>query len=244
MLSLLFFTETFATEKSQKSSKWSYELKAGVNIGGAVPMPMPVEIRSIESYNPLFNGSFSGEVTRYFGDKRRWALSTGLAVENKGMTTGAKVKNYSTEIINGGSKVAGYFTGSVYTEYRSTLLTLPLTALYRISSRWKVKAGGFLSYKLNGSFSGKVSDGYLRNNSPVGDKIEFKDGQSAEFNFNDKLSHFQYGALVGASWKAYKHFNVNADLSYSFKDIFKKDFTTVDFPLHPLYLNLGFSYEF
>ncbi len=36
---------------------WEYEVKAGVNIGGASPLPMPVEIREISSYSPKFNGT-------------------------------------------------------------------------------------------------------------------------------------------------------------------------------------------
>mgnify|MGYP001718781183 FL=1 len=31
---------------------WEYEIRAGVSIGGTSPLPLPVEIRSIDSYNP------------------------------------------------------------------------------------------------------------------------------------------------------------------------------------------------
>ncbi|MGM9841476.1 MAG: PorT family protein, partial [Candidatus Limisoma sp.] len=31
---------------------WEIELRAGYNIGGVSPLPLPEEIRSIDSYNP------------------------------------------------------------------------------------------------------------------------------------------------------------------------------------------------
>ena len=43
---------------------WEYELKAGVNIGGASPTPLPEEIRNIKGYSPKFNGSFEGTATK------------------------------------------------------------------------------------------------------------------------------------------------------------------------------------
>jgi len=49
---------------------------------------------------------------------------------------------------------------------------------------------------------------------------------------------------VGGSWKAYKHLTVHADLTWGLNDIFQKDFKTISFAMYPIYLNLGFGYEF
>ena len=125
------YAQSDRTESLVKSEKngWEYEVRAGVNIGGATPMPMPAEIRKIKSYSPKFNGTVEGVVTYWFdGNNSPWGLSTGLKVEEKGMITEADVKSYSTEIIQGSQRVAGYYTGSVKTQYNSTLLTLPVMA--------------------------------------------------------------------------------------------------------------------
>src|SRR5574344_565666 len=114
---------------------WEYEVKAGVNIGGASPMPLPVEIRSIQSYSPRLNGSLEGTITRWFGEKKKWGVSSGLRLEVKGMRTGANVKSYSTEIIDVDSKVAGYWTGYVNTKYSSSFLTVPVMAQYLLTER-------------------------------------------------------------------------------------------------------------
>ena len=101
---------------------WEYEVKTGVNIGGASPLPLPVEIREISSYSPKFNGTFEGTVTKWLGNDQKWGVSAGLKFEEKGMITGANVKNYSMEILNDGSRVSGYWTGYVKTNYNTTLL--------------------------------------------------------------------------------------------------------------------------
>ena len=33
---------------------WEYTVKAGFNVGGTSPLPLPREIRSIDSYNALY----------------------------------------------------------------------------------------------------------------------------------------------------------------------------------------------
>ena len=48
-----------------------YEIKAGFSIGGTAPLPLPVEIRSIDGYNPTLAISIGGEVTKWFAVQRR-----------------------------------------------------------------------------------------------------------------------------------------------------------------------------
>lgn len=230
-------------ENLQQMNKkgWELELKAGLNIGGATPLGLPREIRHINSFDPKLNGTLECAVTKWFG---RWGVASGLRLEAKRMSTGATVKNYHTAIIQNGDQVAGYFTGYDKTDYNSNDLTLPITANYRVNPRWKVRGGMFFSYCLSREFNGYVSDGYLRNGTPTGEKVTFDNGSSADYNFDDDLRKFNYGVQVGASWNAYKHFSLFGDLAYSFKNIFKSDFHTVAFTMHPIYLNMGFGYRF
>ena len=253
-LSLTLFILALLTASAQKDrtatlynserNGWEYEVKAGINLGGASPLPLPEEIRSIENYNPKFNGVLEGVVTKWLGQEAQWGISAGLRVEEKGMKTGATVKNYGMEIINEGNRVAGYWTGYVQTKYNSTFLTLPLTADYRFNSSWKIRAGLYASLRLDGDFSGYVTDGYLRENSPIGQKIAFTDGKTATYDFTDNLRRWQWGAQIGGSWRAFKRFSVNADFTWAFNDIFKHDFKTITFNMYPIYLNIGFGYLF
>ncbi len=240
LLFLFLFVSVFASAQSS----WEYEVRAGINIGGVSPLPLPVEIRSIESYSPRLNGSLEGVVTKWLGKEQNWGISVGLKVEEKGMITGAKTKAYSMEIINDGSRVAGYWTGYVKTKYNSTLLTIPVMANYRFNDRWKMRAGLYASVRLDGEFSGHVADGYLRENDPTGEKLLFEGGKTATYDFSSNLRHVHYGAQIGGSWHAYRNFSINADLTWGFNDIFESDFKTITFNMYPIYLNLGFGYKF
>ena len=73
-----------------------YEIKAGFSIGGTAPLPLPVEIRSIDGYNPTLAISIGGEVTKWFAVQNKLGVIVGLRLENKAMTTEATVKNPRT----------------------------------------------------------------------------------------------------------------------------------------------------
>lgn len=85
-----------------------YTVKAGINIGGTAPVPLPREIRAIDSYRPTLCVSIEGDIKKWFGESKEWGMMIGLRLENKGMETKATVKNYSMEIIgSGGEKLKG-----------------------------------------------------------------------------------------------------------------------------------------
>lgn len=227
---------------------WEWQVNAGLNIGGATPLGMPRELRKIHSYKPGLNTMLQGKVIKWWGRGRKWGTSVGLMFEDKSMKVAADVKSYHTEIIRDNDRVSGYWTGYVNIDYGSTFMTVPVNVEYRFNERWRARAGLFYSYRLDGNFSGFVRDGYLRSGDlttgPTGEKIVYTDGNQAAYEFDDDLRKNTWGAQIGGSWRAYRHFSVNADLSYSFNNIFRKNFTTVTNTLHPLFVNIGFGYTF
>ena len=131
---------------------WEYNIKAGFNIGGTSPIPLPKEIRKIDSYAPGIAIAIEGNATKWFDEKKKWGLTLGLRLENKNMTTEATVKNYGMKIINtNGGELAGLWTGGVKTKVKNSYLTIPILADYRISKRWIVSAGPYFSYLLDRS---------------------------------------------------------------------------------------------
>ena len=224
---------------------WEYNIKAGFNIGGTSPIPLPKEIRKIDSYAPGIAIAIEGNATKWFDEKKKWGLTLGLRLENKNMTTEATVKNYNMEILGqGGERISGVWTGGVKTKVHTAGLTIPLMATYKLSNRWNIKAGPYFSYLLSREFSGHVYEGYLREGDPVGPKVEFTDGKIATYDFSDDLRHFQWGLQIGAGWRAFKHLNIYADLTWGLNDIFRNDFQTITFAMYPIYLNIGFGYAF
>ena len=222
-----------------------YEIKAGFSIGGKAPFPLPVEIRSIDGYNPTLAISIGGEVTKWFAVQNKLGVIVGLRLENKAMTTNATVKNYGMKIINtNGGELAGLWTGGVKTKVKNSYLTIPILADYRISKRWIVSAGPYFSYLLEGNFSGHVYEGHLRTPDQTGSKVEFTGESIATYDFSNELRKFQWGIQFGGEWKAFKHLTVHADVTWGLNNIFQKDFDTITFNMYPIYLNLGFGYAF
>lgn len=243
LLSISGFAQSKALERA-KANGWEFELRAGVNLGGAIPVPMPVEIRKIEGYNPRLNGLVEAVVTKWWSDNTSWGVMTGLRLEEKGMKASARVKNYSTMVENMGQMVEGRWTGKVFTSFASTYIALPLQIAYKINNDGKVNGGFYMAYRFDGDFSGHVSEGYFRQGDPTGEKIVFEDGAKASYEFKDQLSPFEGGMQIGGSWRAYKHFLVFADMKYSFSNIFKSKSFMAYNNMHPLYMTVGFSYLF
>ena len=221
-----------------------YEVNAGTNIGGASPIPLPAEIRKINSYNPELNLQIGASARKWLGNDEKWGVGIGLRFETKGMKTKATVKNYGMEIIDNGKTLKGRWTGKVQTKYHSQQLVVPLTAYYKVSSSVRLNAGPYLAYAFSNDFDGFVSDGYLREGDPTGNKISFDAESKASYDFGDQLRKFQWGMQLGASVKVYKQLFINANLEWGCNDIFNSSFKTVSFDLYPIYLNLGFAYIF
>lgn len=222
---------------------WEYGIKAGFSVGGTSPLPLPEEIRKIDSYAPGIAISIEGNATKWFNNK--WGMTVGVRLENKSMTTEATVKNYGMKIINtNGGELKGLWTGGVKTKVKNSYLTIPVVADYKISKRWTVSAGPYVSYLTEGDFSGHVYEGHLRTPDQTGTRVDFTGESVATYDFSDNLRKFQWGLQLGGEWKAFKHLNVYADLTWGLNDIFKKDFDTISFAMYPIYLNIGFGYAF
>mgnify|MGYP000643442613 CR=1 FL=1 len=180
-----------------------YEVRAGINVGGATPLPLPEEIRALTGYSPNVNLALEGQITKWLGKQKKWGMILGL--ENKGMEANARVKNYGMEIIgDGGERLSGNWTGKVKTKFRASYFSIPVLAAYQLSKRVKLSAGPYISFKTSGDFNGYVSEGYLRKGDPTGTKVEFKDENTAPYDFSEDLRTFQWGVQVGVNWKAFK----------------------------------------
>lgn len=178
-----------AQSDEPKSLQWSshlgfeYEVYAAVNIGGASPIPLPAEIRHIDGYNPNLNLQIGTTITKWLTPSRRWGVSVGLRLEEKGMKTRATVKNYGMEIVMDGNSVSGNWTGKVRTVYHSKQIAFPIMANFKINNRWKVNFGPYLALALNNDFNGEVHDGYLREGGPTGNKVTFEGDAYATYDF-------------------------------------------------------------
>ncbi len=237
--------ESQATKSSFFRDNTEFQIRAGFSIGGNAPIPFPVEIRSIESYNPTLALALEANLTKWLGDNNIWGIRTGLKVEGRGMKTKARVKSYYTEVIGDeGEKVKGNFTGMVQTTVKNSYVTMPVLATFSLSKEWSLYAGPYFSALIEKDFSGYVYDGYLREGNPAGPKVVFEGGNKGPYDFSKDLNKFQWGFMGGGEATLKNHLKLFGELNWGINDLFKKGFETVTFDMYSIYLNIGFGYTF
>ncbi len=218
------------------------DARLGYVVGGTIPTHMGREIRGINRFDPGLNFMVSLEGSLPL--KSNWSIHTGLRYELGSMDVDSRVKNYDIEVVRGDESLAGIFTGNVRIRTTQRRITLPIQAQYDFSPQFKLRGGLFLGWLTNRRFWGWAYDGYLREGTPVGAKIEMgtEPGDRGDFDFDKNMRHIQWGLDVGADWQFSHRWGLFAELTYGFSGLFKSDFHSVQ-TLRPMYGSLGISYR-
>ena len=218
------------------------DARAGYAIGGTLPTSMDNTIRTINRFAPRTNFMAGAEATLPL--QGRWSLHTGLRYERQGMMTDASVKNYDTEVVRGGESLKGIFLGRVRIMTEQDRLALPLQAAYELNGKARLRGGLFGAVVTHHKFWGWAYDGYLREGSPVGPKIDLgtEPGERGDFDFNDKMRDLQWGLDLGADWQFHQRWGAFAEVTYSLNNMFSGGFHTVQ-TLKPMYATLGILYR-
>lgn len=235
---VLFSSPSIAQSVQRGTVEWKVRL--GFNMGGTTPLPLPAEIRKIESYSPKFNPSL-GIAARYvLTDK--WGIETGLSLETKGMEVTDHVKYMYTSVVlsEGGKPLTGYFVGNNRTNVDMGYLTLPVYGSYKINDRWNTRLGIYAAKVLSRKFSGDVSDGYLRVGEPTGPKQEIT---KATFDFSKNIRDFDFGLSGGADCRIAKKISGFVNVNWGLTPFFAKNDNPLQFNLHNIYGTLGVAYR-
>ena len=184
---------TYAWKPADLLHNYSYYARAAYNLGGTAPIGMPSTIRKMNSYSLRPNFMLGVDAFHPFND--RWGIMFGLHFENKGMKVDATVKNYHMKMVQGGESIEGMFTGRVMTQVDQSLGTIPVQATYDLSDKVRLKLGPYFSYVSSHKFSGYAYDGYLREGSPTGPKIELGNDANSrgDFDFSGDMRNWQFG---------------------------------------------------
>lgn len=217
--------------------------RAGYNIGGTTPIPLPETIRRINSYR--LTPSLMVGLDARLPLSKQWGIMAGIRFENKGMDGDVTVKSYQMEVVKGDSKLSGRFTGHISQQVKQWMLTIPVQATLQLGEKVILKGGPYISLLLSKEFSGIASDGYLREGNPTGVKILMgdKEGEWATYEFNDDIRSLQMGIAVGADFQICKNLGLSADLDWGLTGIFPADFKTIDQTLYPVYGTIGVFYR-
>lgn len=218
-----------------------YEIAGGLKLGGASPIGMPVEIRKINNYNPSMPFFIQGKAIKAI--KNRWEISAGLGLEGKGMHTEASVKGYQTTFNaaeDPSQNVSGFYYGTISTKVENIYLTIPILVHYNFSNHWQINAGPYIGYAIHKKFFGEAIEGYMRDQTPTGEKIGIED---AAYNFDKNIRNIDWGLKVGGKYQWNNGWHVLAGLDYSCNAIMKPGFESITFGLHNIYVNVGVGYR-
>lgn len=224
------------------SPSWEFTGYAGYNLGGTSPLPLPAEIRKINSWNPGFGGTVAIHVTRWLHPQ--WGITSGLAIDVKGMKIDADVKYWYTNLVVGEGdntgNFSGLFSGNNNTKTRNGYLVIPLLASWRPATRWTFHAGGYYASQQDARFEGTASNGYIRNGGPAGDRINV---DNATFDFSDKVRKHDAGLMASADWSFTQKMAIKGQLSWGLVPIFSPDFEGITYKMYNIYFNLGIAYR-
>ncbi len=220
-----------------------YGARFGYNIGGSAPLSMPASIRKLNKFpltpNLAFGINAEKPLTNDFG------LMVGIRFENKGMSTDCTVKGYKMEIVKGGEKLGGVFTGNVVTKATEWMFTLPIQATYQYK-KVTFKAGPYISYLTGREFYGWAYDGYLRVDDPTGAKVVLgsEPDERGDYDFSPDMRRWHVGVDVGVDWAFSSRFGAYADITCGLHGVHRSGFKTIEQTLIPIYGSIGVTYSF
>lgn len=243
MLSFVVPMSIVAASPSTTSDTWRLTPHLGYTIGGMTPVPIPAEIRGIHRFHPTDGLSWGFDLSRRIASQ--WRAAVGVHYFDRGMRTEAQVKAYQVKVVQAGNSLEGYFTGVNHTNASQQGFAVPLQVEWQPLHRWVFSTGPVAEWYFDRSFTGSVSDGYLRVNEPTGRKVEFgSPGESTPtYDFSDNMSHLGIGWQIGADWQVSGRWSTFLQARYLFTNIFEPDFHTVSMKLHPLFVTVGMAYR-
>lgn len=228
---------------SSQAENVEVRLRAGYSLGASTPLGLPATIRKLNSFRLSPNFVLGADVTLPLA--ARWGLQTGLRFENKGLDATVTTKGYHMAMVKGGEELEGVYTGRVEQHVKAWMVTVPVQATYALAGQWRLRMGPYISLLMAKTFSGNVSDGYLRKDTPTGQKIEMghEPDEQATYDFSSDMRRLQAGMGLGADWQLSQRVGLSADLTWGLTGLMRSSFKTVEQTLYPIYGTLSVSYK-
>jgi len=242
---LLTLTMSAKAADGNEADDFSLQVRAGYSLGATTPLGIPATIRELNSFSLSPNVVVGIDATLPLAG--RWGLLSGLHFEHKGMDATVTTKGYHMAMVKGGEELEGVYTGRVEQHVKAWMFTVPVQATYRLSRRWQLCFGPYLSLLTAKAFNGNVSDGYLRKDTPTGQKIEMghEADERATYDFSSDMRRFQAGLDLGVQWQNIgdSGIGLGADLTWGLTGLMRSSFKTVEQTLYPIYGTISVTYQ-
>jgi hypothetical protein len=236
-----FFVSNISAQDADKKSL-SLDFLLGFNFGATAPAPLPAEIREINTYNPKINPQIGINAAYNLTDK--WGVGTGITLDWKGMRVTDHVKYMYTSVVltEGGDKLTGYFVGKNKTNVDMTYITIPVYGTYTFNEKWQAKLGIYAAKTLSSTFNGDVNDGYIRIETPTGQKQEIS-GEGAIFDFSKDVRDYDFGLLGGGDFRLSNKIGFYGNLTWGLIPYFYTGSNPLKFKMHNIYATIGVTYR-
>lgn len=235
---LVFWVASASAATNDTVGAIIHKVFLGYNIGALAPVGLPENIRKVYGYSPAFSPSFGYEGGYVI--RKKWMLGFGLRVDFKGMSIKDSVAYMPSIIQSGNDQFEGTFSGNNRTDVRNIYLTLPIYLQATLSEKWHYQLGIYIACLLRPQFKGTVSDGYIRNGGPLGERVNIS---SAAFDFADKERRFDMGIHAGVEHDIKKKWALAAQLQWGLIPVFPASFDGVSFKMYNIFGNIGIAYK-
>lgn len=240
----LLFVVFGATAQTSDSRHQGIEVRLGYNIGGTMPLGMPAEIRALNTYKPQLTGSVG--VSTILPMDNHWGIMFGAFVSRKAMEIDAEVKMYHMSMTQGTETIEGLFSGNVVSKYSTVSINLPIQLAYSPTRKLTLRVGPYADLLLSKNFSGYAYDGYLRKNTPTGERVEVGSlpEERGDYAFKNDLRDVQFGVDFGIDKYISHGYGVYADFQWGLNGVFNSNFNVIEQTMHPAYASMGIVKRF
>ena len=235
IFTLIFFL--ILTSLKAQDAKWELTTSLGVDFGGTIPIPlseMPDDADASLKIRPTFGLGMQRNLSE------RWSL--GLEANYHIIAIDAYVTVISQAFWADDRSYATYFSGDAYSYTELQFVELPLTAVYHFKKRFSMVFGGYFSIITKGKLETEGKNGWISADKNDTDTAPLPGTQNTSFDFNDDLSNYDVGALLGYEIDLGKRFNLWGRFGVGFKSIFKPDFNNIDYDMYQFRFSTGVSY--
>lgn len=235
-LFVIIFTCVFTSVLAQEN-KWEFTSLLGIDMGGAIPLPLsevPDDAKGTPKLKPNLGIGFQ------YNFNARWSLGTELSYHN--LSVDAVVNVVSQAFWSDDRSYATYFSGEAYSSTELQFIEIPLKIYYNFNDRWSLIVGAYYSIVLDGKLETEGRNGWISADKKDTDSAPLPGTQNTSFDFNDKLDNYDAGVLLGYQWEVGERVKLWGRFNVGFKSIFVPDFNNIDYEMYPFRFSTGVSF--
>ena len=236
--SLLLISIFIVTNVSAQSYKWSVYPTLGIDMGGAIPLPLsdiPKGAGGTPKLNPALGLGFEYRI------KEKWLLGIEVNYHNLEFSAKADVRSQPFYFDNHATIL--YFSGKTQTAIELRFVEFPIIVSYRAGKNWSFLFGTYYSRILEGSFETEGKDGVISPDKLITDNAVLPGVAITSYNFNDRIDTYDLGLFLGYRYQVGPKLAFFGRFHWGFKSIFKKEFDNIEYEMYQLRLTAGISYS-